>query len=71
MFSWDFGLPMAIVVALILIAWLSFLSVAKDLGVLLHEGQVLSKRELTVMVDFIMSAPKTRLPADSSNACSG
>lgn len=28
MFSWDFGLPMAIVVALIIIAWLSFLSVA-------------------------------------------
>lgn len=28
MFSWDFGLPMLIVVALIVIAWLSFLSVA-------------------------------------------
>lgn len=28
MFSWDFGLPMAIVVALVIIGWLSFLSVA-------------------------------------------
>lgn len=28
MFSWDFGVPMLIVVALIVIGWLSFLSVA-------------------------------------------
>lgn len=28
MFSWDFGLPMLIVVALILFSWFSFLSVA-------------------------------------------
>ena len=28
MFSWDFGLPMFLVIALILFAWFSFLSVA-------------------------------------------
>ncbi len=28
MFSWDFGLPMAIVAVLVLAGWLSFLSVA-------------------------------------------
>ncbi len=28
MFSWDFGLPMLLVVALILLGWLSFISVA-------------------------------------------
>lgn len=28
MFSWDFGLPMLIVVVLVLLGWFSFLSVA-------------------------------------------
>lgn len=28
MFSWDFGIPMMLVIAMIALAWLSFLSVA-------------------------------------------